>query len=471
VSNKKIYLIISGAFMVVIAGVALFFALSGEKKEFQLVPRERPVADRGAASGAEVGTGWSYQENAADAVQEAAGMALRGKTQPHPDFAVIFASSGSDLPGILSEARKLLGKKIKIYGGTSDSRAVMTNKGYVRVIDKGDAPPPGKRGLAVMTVTSKDIVFGVGSADFTAYPSAQEASKAAMVMAIKSAGRSPREIPQAILITPTRGQEDEALEGIGEVVGKDALVLGGTAGGPKFGVLGEQEVFEKGISLAGIYTALPVGWVFEGGFDSIDTPSGIVTKMDGLAIVEIDHRPALDVYDEWLAGGIKKLFAEEDDYRRIRDLLTLHPLCRMYKSPTGKEYILFSHPWPKDKTYKDKSILTSTRIKQGEKIYLSHGTWETLINRVGNLPLIASNRGGLAPGKPPLLGIGYICAGVMGIIPLGERERMPLLINQANKDAPFIAPFTWGEQGHFPGIASKHGNLLTSFLLIGEKEK
>jgi hypothetical protein len=59
----------------------------------------------------------------------------------------------------------------------------------------------------------------------------------------------------------------------------------------------------------------------------------------------------------------------------------------------------------------------------------------------------------------------------MGTIPLGERERMPLLINQANKDAPFIAPFTWGEQGHFPGIASKHGNLLTSFLLIGEKGK
>jgi hypothetical protein len=48
---------------------------------------------------------------------------------------------------------------------------------------------------------------------------------------------------------------------------------------------------------------------------------------------------------------------------------------------------------------------------------------------------------------------------------------MPILINYANKDAPFIAPFTWGEQGQFPGVGNKHGNLLTSFLVIGSKEE
>jgi hypothetical protein len=47
---------------------------------------------------------------------------------------------------------------------------------------------------------------------------------------------------------------------------------------------------------------------------------------------------------------------------------------------------------------------------------------------------------------------------------------VPWLINYANHDAPFIAPFSWGEQGQFPGIGYQHGNLLTSFLVIGEKE-
>ena len=113
--------------------------------------------------------------------------------------------------------------------------------------------------------------------------------------------------------------------------------------------------------------------------------------------------------------------------------------------------------------------MTSTKIKVGEKIYLSHGTWETLINRIGNLPIHAKLHGDIGVGGAPILGIGYICAGVMGVIPETEREKLPLLINYANNDGPFIASFTGGEQGHFPGIGSKHGNLLTSFLVIGDK--
>jgi hypothetical protein len=51
-----------------------------------------------------------------------------------------------------------------------------------------------------------------------------------------------------------------------------------------------------------------------------------------------------------------------------------------------------------------------------------------------------------------------------------EREKIPLLINYANNNGPFIANFTWGEQGHFPGIGNRHGNLLTSFMVVGPKE-
>ena len=43
---------------------------------------------------------------------------------------------------------------------------------------------------------------------------------------------------------------------------------------------------------------------------------------------------------------------------------------------------------------------------------------------------------------------------------------MSFLINSANGNGPFITSFTWGEQGHFPGIGNKHGNLLTSLLVI-----
>jgi len=349
----------------------------------------------------------------------------------------------------------------------------MTDKGFAKVVKTGHdyAVMEGKRSLAIMTVTSEEIVFGVGSANFSVYPSIEEASKAAILSAIESAGKPRNEPPTVVLITPTVGVEEEAIQGIEEVVGKDSLILGGTSGGPKFSVFGESGVYDEGISLAAIYTDLRVGWTFEGGFDVTEPRTGVVTKADGQAIVEIDNRPALDVYDEWLGGEIGKLCGEVIELRKIKDLLTLRPIYRKYTSPSGQAYFLFSHPWPKDKTLKDKSIMTRTNIKVGERIYLSRGTWETFINRIGNLPTKAKVQGEIELDRKPLFSIGYICAGVMGVIPETERGKLPLLMNYANNDGPFIAPFTWGEQGHFPGIGSKHGNLLTSFLVIGSKEQ
>jgi len=442
----------------------------GEKPQFRLVPPERPAAEPEGVPGTEVGAGWSRRQEADQALEEAAAMALKGKPATPPDFAIIFASSGSDLPGILAAARKLWGEKTKIFGGTSDSRAVLTNKGFIKAAAKAFEPQLHERALALMTVTSRDIGFGVGAADFGAYATVREASQAALRRALKSAGRPPQDKPQAVLTTISHGDEDEALAGIEAEMGKSAPVLGGTASGPRFGILGENNVVPRGISLAVIYTRLPVGLAFEGGFDKMDTPGGVVTKVEGRAIVEINGKPALDLYDEWLGGQVRKLIEEVGDERKIRDFMVLHPFYRRYRSATGQDYLLFSHPWPKDKTLQEKSIMTSTNIQEGDEIYLSHGTWSRLLNRIGNLPVTAKVQGNIGLGRKSILGIGFICAGVMGIIPEEERPKMAYLINYHHNHAPFIANFTWGEQGHLPGVGNKHGNLLTSFLIISAGE-
>jgi hypothetical protein len=471
--NKKFMLGIILTIVVVIVGIFLVSIFFQKEKEFQIIPKERLAREgRSEVTATEVGTGWSAKENPEEAVKEAISMALEGKKDKAPDFAIIFASSGSNMEVILSKAKEFLGKETKIYGGTSDSRAVITDKGFVKAAERGYefAKMEGKRALAIMTITSEEILFGVGSADFSAYPSVQEGARAAILRAIKSAGKKENELPRAILITTTHGIEEEVIEGIEGAVGKGTIILGGTAGGPTFTVFGENKVHTKGVSLAVIYTDLPLGWTFEGGFDVTDPHSGVVTKVEDHAIVEIDNRPALDVYDEWLGGKIAKLFKEIGKPDLIRDFLALHPIYRKYTSLEGQDYFLFSHPWPKDDTLKEKLVMTSTKIRTGERIYLSHGSWETLINRIGNLPRNAKVHGGIGIEKRPILGIGYICAGVMGTIPETEREKLPFLINYTNNDAPFIANFTWGEQGYFPGVGNKHGNLLTSFLVIGEKE-
>ena len=345
----------------------------------------------------------------------------------------------------------------------------MTNEGFFKAAARPYVDPSAdaQHALAVMTVSSKEVLFGVGSARRKDHTSVQDASKAAMLQAIASAGKQPQDTPRLVLVTLPRSFEEEAIEGIVEVVGPNTALVGGTAGGPKFEVFGENEVYDNGISLLAIYTDLPMGWIFEGGFDVKDQPSGVVTKVDGNAIVEIENRPALEVYDGWLDGHISRLATEVKDPKSIRTLLTLHPLYRKYTSPEGQDHFLFSHPWPKDDSVETKIIMTSTKIKVGERIYVSSGSWQTFLNRIGNLPIKAKVAGGIGATQGSIFGIGYICAGVMGVIPESERAKMSFLINHNNNNAPFIAPFTWGEQGQFPGIGNKHGNLLTGFVVVG----
>ena len=54
-------------------------------------------------------------------------------------------------------------------------------------------------------------------------------------------------------------------------------------------------------------------------------------------------------------------------------------------------------------------------------------------------------------------------------IPEDERPKMPALVKTAIGDAPFIGTFTFGEQGHIPGVGNVDGNLANSMIIFTEK--
>jgi hypothetical protein len=467
---KKIWLIISVIVFVIVIAI-MFYFFQSQTGEFQLNPVQKTSNASTDVAGTEVGTGWSNNEDPVKATREAVAMALKGKKHQNPDFAIFFATSGSDIKAIHPQIQKLLGDKTKIFGGTSDTRCIMTDKGFERITSRRYeyAINEKKRGLSLMTITSTDISFGVSVTDFSGFPTIQAAAKAALSSAIQNSGRLVSAKPQAILMASTNQVEEEVIEGIQSLIGKTVPLIGGTVGGWKFGVVDSNHVYEKGVALAVIYTKFPVGWTFEGGFDVKDPHSAVVTKLDNdYTIAEIDHKPALDVYNEWRNNEVYDLFKKNGKADEISDLVTLNPLYRKYTAPDGQDYYLFQYLWLNDDTLKKKSILTSTKIKLGDRLYLSHGSWETLLNRIGNLPKNAKSRGNISINQKPLLGIGIICAGILGTIPENDREKIALLINYGNNEGvPFIFNFTWGEQGLFPGIGYKHGNLLTSYLVIG----
>ena len=118
-------------------------------------------------------------------------------------------------------------------------------------------------------------------AGLSEFSTPQEMSKAAVMKAIGSAGKTAEQTPTIVLLASTIGIEEEVVEGIEDAIGSDALVLGGTVGSPDIAVFGEDTIYEEGVCVAAMYTDLPLGWTFEGGFDVTDKHSGIVTEVDG----------------------------------------------------------------------------------------------------------------------------------------------------------------------------------------------
>lgn len=176
---------------VAVLGILIVLISSKGDREFELVAKDRSVKTTCSFGGTEVRTGWSNKTDPEEALKEAVGIAGSGRLEKPPDLAIIFATSGSDMGGILSKARQVLGDKTKIYGGTSDSRGVMTNERFIKTAARAYADPSAddQHALAIMTVCSKEILFGVGSANCLDHPSVQQASKSAVLKAIASAGK------------------------------------------------------------------------------------------------------------------------------------------------------------------------------------------------------------------------------------------------------------------------------------------
>ncbi|OHB50042.1 MAG: hypothetical protein A2Y10_13905 [Planctomycetes bacterium GWF2_41_51] len=448
-------------------------------KDFQTYQQQSPmpvsISSAEAVSqhsGGDAGTGFSIAEDTKTAVKEAIDMALAQSGKNQADFCIILASSKNDFPLILTETKQILGNNIKIFGGTSGSGSVMTEQGYLKAGIKNDSGIPIDKTLTVMTISTKDIVFGTASADLGDSNAVHDAAATVVKKAIEDAGKTIENKPKVILLYVGKGIEEETIKGIESVTGKDVPIFGGTAGGPKRIVMSDEGAYERGISATVIYTDLPIGLSFEAGYDIHGKHSGVVTKVTGQNIEEIDGRPAMTVYNEWMDGEIERLAKKEmKKPAEIEAFLALHPFYRKLTSSEGQDYYLFTRPWPKDPSLVNKFIQTNTKIMPQEKIYISHGTWDTLMNRMGIVASSAKMHCGLEPADKPLLVIGVICDGMMGCIPEEEKSKFPYLINYSTGSDCTIAAFTSGEQGHFPGVGNRHGNLATSFLVIGSGKK
>ena len=408
------------------------------------------------------GVGWSIAPTTEAATRQALDQAEAGHTGPVALTLVSYTPQHD--PARVSAVMR--SPRRHVIGMTSHD-GLLTSDGY-------HSSPSGVVGVLALEIEGMTTGIGGASFDEVAADKPGEAARLALHRAITASGHAAGDTPSMVIVIPTLRSEELALAAISEDVGPDVPVIGGTAAGPSkdidlrrlkegldWSIIVDDRVITKGAAVAVFFTAKPFGWAYGGGFQRSTTKSGVITDAEPRMIRKIDGRPAIDVYDEWVGGGLKEAMARGDN---MLVWCALHPLTRTVVGE-GVSQTQFLHPHPNpDQVKEPGSLLVGANVAVGETLNLGEGSWNILLNRFAQMPLQAKKE---AADIVPMAGLFFYCGGALETIPREHRANMGYLVSQSmGNDLPWLGVFSWGEQGHVRHIGNLHGNEMASTLLF-----
>lgn len=281
------------------------------------------------------------------------------------------------------------------------------------------------------------------------------AASAATRRALARAGRE-GETPDLIWLTAVPGAESEILAGIAEVVGDRTPVIGGTAAdndlSGRWSVFGTDGGTATGVAVSVLFPSRPVSLAHQGGY-APNGHRGAASRVEGRRIVEIDGRPASDVYAEWTGGTLPVRTADGPVEPVARG--ALRPFGRRRASVADVAYYSLALPVAANP---DGSIELLAEVEQGEILTLMHGAPDSLAARAGRVARLARDQlvhdGGTPGGTLMVHSAG--CLQAVG-------DRLPDLLGgvaEAMGDTPFLGIFSFGEQGNALNGQNSHGNLM-----------
>jgi hypothetical protein len=231
-------------------------------------------------------------------------------------------------------------------------------------------------------------------------------------------------------------------------------ISGGLAGdGSRFNstwVLAGGTAQPRQVCAVGFYgDRLRVGGGHDGGWSDFG-PLRHITRSQGNVLYELDGRPALDLYKEYLGKMAEGL----------PGTALLFPLS--IRCPTGSSEPLVRTILGIDE--RKRSMTFAGDVPEGHEARLMRTTNEGLVNSAGNA--IAKATRGLLPTKPSLV-ISVSCVGRRLV--LGERteEEVELLMEGAPADAAHVGFYSYGEIAHSGdgGVSRLHNQTVTVTVL------
>lgn len=381
-----------------------------------------------------VGVGRSHEAQAATAAAEAVGTACGGRS---PRLVVVFASETLDLPVLLAAAADAAGDAALI--GCSTSGEIATEG-------------PGDAGVVAVALGGEGFSVSTAAVEGLAADPRDAGARAAACLGDVA------DAPHRILLLLTdglAGDQQEVVRGAYGIAGAGVPLVGGCAGDDLRMTATHQfhgrEVLRDTVVAAAIGSDAPLGIGVHHGWRSVGGGM-LVTAAGDNRVLELDGRPALDVYCEILDVPDE---ARGDAAAFTRFAMT-HPLGMSRRA--GEEQVRFIA----GADFGQRGLLTIAQVPQGGLVWLMEGDDDSVLAATDAACVQA-----LAPlaGAPPKGLIVFDCIARRGV--LGEQgiAREVQRVARHAAGAPVAGFYTYGEIARTHGISGFHNQTLVVLAL------
>jgi hypothetical protein len=398
------------------------------------------------------GVGMSRHHNPNVAGREAAQQALEKAGVDKPDFVFMFGSMGYDQHSLLRAVREATGG------------APLSGCSAEGTIDGDDADESGFS-VVVTTISSEELQWQNGlAAGLEADPHAVGKRVAKDLLPHLSTDTIGLFVfPDGLkdFVAPTENLVDNFFAGLEENLPSERfLPLWGGGAGNNFNDWAsspyqycDDEVITDGVSYALLSGKARAGWAISHACIPIGGER-IVTRSKGNIIYEIDGKPAMEVFKEYIPEGT---LTDDSDWFPYAVSLSL---C--FKAPSymkDEKYVVRGMPVV---SMADGSITVQTEVPEGTSVWLSSRDKEKVSNGFDRMAAQIKEQLG---GEKPKLVFQFECA-TRGKMMFREQEKLQLLKQfrqSLDSDASWVGFYTVGEIGPVEEHNLRH--LYTSVVL------
>lgn len=372
-----------------------------------------------------VGVGTSSDSNSREAGLDACKQALEKVS--NPELIIVFSSVKHNQQEMLSGVREI-SKDASLIGCSTAGE--ITGSGVA------------EGSVAVMAIQSDSINFTIGKGS-----DLKSGVREAGAGLAKNILESSKEAVDCLLMFTDvlNGNGAEVVRGIQDVLGENALVIGGAAG-DDFLFKQTFEYYGNDISSSSIVGAsfsgdCAVGVGVRHGWCAIGAPM-IATKSEGAVLKELDGRPAVSIYEDYFGKKAEELREEP-----LAKLAITYPLGM---SIEGSDELLVRDPITVD----DQGAITcAAEIPEGAEVRLMIGSKEEAIAAAKEAAEQALSQ---LAGRSPKAIIMFNCIARKKLFGRFANDEIAAIQEVLGKDVPLIGFYTYGEIAPIGGNREEH---------------